>query len=61
MIGIKFVLQDMITGKRHDSTELFFPDWNEEVKSLVELNRLKFQNSYPNHRVFAIIVNEEIV
>ena len=59
MIGIKFVIQNMETKGRQDSTELFFPEWTEEVKSLVELNRKRFETSMPNCRVFTVIVNEE--
>lgn len=57
MIGIKFILQDMITGDKQDSTELFFPEWTEEVKALVELNRKRFESSMPYHRIFVLIEN----
>lgn len=61
MIGIKFIIQDMLTKEKQDSTELFFPEWTEEVKSLVELNRKRFEAAMPNHRVFTVIVNEDQV
>jgi hypothetical protein len=49
----------MSTKVKQDSTELFFPEWTEEVKSLVELNRKRFETAMPNHRVFTVIVNED--
>jgi hypothetical protein len=51
----------METKEKQDSTELFFPEWTEEVKSLVELNRKRFEASMPNYRVFTVIVNEDQV
>ena len=59
MIGIKFVLQHKVTKVKQESTELFFPEWNEQVESLVIMNRKKIENSMPDHRILTVIANEE--
>jgi hypothetical protein len=59
MIGIKFVLQHKTTKVKQESTELFFPEWDEKVESLVHINRERFERSMPDYRVLTVIANEE--
>ena len=61
MVGIKFILQDMNSKEKKETTQLFFPEWTEEVRLLVEINREAFKKSLPNCKVLAVIVNEDNV
>ena len=61
MVAIKFVLQDMISKEKKETTQLFFPEWTEEVRLLVEINRDTFKKALPDHKVLAVIVNEDNV
>lgn len=61
MVSIKFKLQNLISKDTIETKELFFTEWNEEVEILLERNRNYFEETFPNYRVFTIIVNEEKV
>ena len=59
MVGIKFILQDQESKKTQQTDKLFFPEWTEEVRLLVEINRETFKKAMPTCKVLAVIVNEE--
>jgi len=61
MVGIKFIIQNAMSKEKKETTELFFPEWTEEVRLLVEINRETFKKAMPDCRILAVIVNEEIV
>jgi len=50
-----------MSKEKKETTELFFPEWTEEVRLLVEINRETFKKAMPDCRILAVIVNEEIV
>lgn len=61
MISIQYCVQNPTTKRIQKTNKVFYDELDHLTKSLIEAQRFHLHTSFPSHKIFILIENEDFV